>query len=90
MFWLLLSEYIVHLYFRMFWLLDLIVNVVWHEIGSFFFLIKGSFLDMDDLDEIVDRRKELIIRSAALVGVISAWMIVRFRRFARARLSVTY
>lgn len=71
MFWLILSEYIVHLYFRVFWLLDLIVNVVWHEIGRFFFLMKGSFLDMDDLDEIVDRRKELIIRSAALVGVIS-------------------
>jgi hypothetical protein len=36
------------------------------------------------------RHRELIIRGAALVGVISVWMYVRFRRLAHARPTVTY
>ena len=45
---------------------------------------------MDDVDEVLARRKELIIRGAALVDVISTWMIVRFRHVAHARASVSY
>ena len=36
------------------------------------------------------RRRQLIVRGAALVSVICAWMIVRFRRHANSRVGITY
>ena len=48
------------------------------------------FLDMDDVDEILERCRVLIIRGAVVVGVVSAWLLVRSRRLANARPSVTY
>ena len=48
------------------------------------------FLDMDDVDEILERRRVLIIRGVVVVGVVSAWLLVRSRRLANARPSVTY
>ena len=75
--------------FHVFWLVDLLINPWCLE--SACKSEKGFvFLDMDDVDEVLARRKELIIRGAALVGVISTWMIVRFRHLAHARASVSY
>ena len=45
---------------------------------------------MDDLDEVLARRRELIIRGATLMGVLSAWMRVRIRKLAYGRLAITY
>lgn len=68
---------------------DRVENVAWHQIVCL--SNEGSiFLDMDDLDEVLARRKELIIRGVALVGVISVWMYARFRCLAHARPTVTY
>ena len=36
------------------------------------------------------RRRQLIVLGAALVSVICAWMIVRFRRHANSRVGITY
>ena len=41
-------------------------------------------------DGLGSRRRQLIVRGAALVSVIYAWMMVRFRRLANFRAGITY
>lgn len=79
----------VDLYASIIWMVDVLVNVC---CSKFVCYSDERFVlpDIDDLDEVLARRRELIIRGAALVGVISAWMSVRFRHLAHARPSVTY
>ena len=41
-------------------------------------------------DGLGSRRRQLIVRGAALVSVIYAWMMVRYRRLANFRAGITY
>ena len=42
------------------------------------------------MDEDASRHRQLILRGAALVFVISAWMMIRFRRRLTARPQISY
>ena len=42
------------------------------------------------MDGDASRRRQLILRGAALVSVISAWMMIRFRRRLTARPQISY
>ena len=54
-------------------------------------LIVAQFLDILAMeDDVGSRRHQLILRGAALVCVICAWMTVRFRRLANSRPAITY
>ena len=54
-------------------------------------LIVAQFLDILAMEyDVGSRRRQLILRGAALVCVIYAWMTVRFRRLANSRPTITY
>ena len=54
-------------------------------------LIVAQFLDILAMEyDVGSRRRQLILRGAALVCVIYAWMTVRFRRLANSRPAITY
>jgi hypothetical protein len=42
------------------------------------------------MDDVASRRRQLILRGAALVSIISAWMMIRFRRQLTARPPISY
>jgi hypothetical protein len=49
-----------------------------------------SFMFVIAMDDVASKRRQLILKGAALVSVISAWMMIRFRYQLTARPPISY